>query len=46
MPFALTISGLSKTYPNGVRALDDVILDDPAAACSACSGPTAPASRR
>ena len=26
MPFALTISGLSKTYPNGVRALDGVSL--------------------
>ena len=29
MPFALTISGLSKTYPNGVRALDDGQPDDP-----------------
>ncbi|HEX7036783.1 MAG TPA: ABC transporter ATP-binding protein [Pseudomonadales bacterium] len=26
----LSISGLSKTYPNGVRALDDVTLDVPA----------------
>src|SRR6187200_3328389 len=30
MPFALTISGLSKTYPNGVRALDGVSLTIPA----------------
>ncbi len=29
MPFALTISGLSKTYPNGVRALDGVSLTIP-----------------
>ena len=30
MAFALTISGLSKTYPNGVRALSDVSLTIPA----------------
>ena len=30
MSFALTISGLSKTYPNGVRALSDVSLTIPA----------------
>jgi len=29
MSFALTISGLSKTYPNGVRALSDVSLSIP-----------------
>jgi ABC-type multidrug transport system ATPase subunit len=29
MPLALTISGLSKTYPNGVRALSDVSLTIP-----------------
>jgi len=29
MSFALTISGLSKTYPNGVRALADVSLSIP-----------------
>ena len=29
MPFALTISGLSKTYPNGVQALRDVTLTIP-----------------
>ena len=29
MPFELTISGLSKTYPNGVRALSDVSLTIP-----------------
>jgi len=29
MPFALTISGLSKTYPNGVQALDGVSLTIP-----------------
>ena len=29
MPFELTISGLSKTYPNGVRALSDVSLAIP-----------------
>ena len=29
MPFALTISGLSKTYPNGVQALDGVSLTVP-----------------
>ena len=30
MSFALTITGLSKTYPNGVRALSDVSLTIPA----------------
>ena len=30
MSFALTISGLSKTYPNGVQALNDVSLTIPA----------------
>jgi len=30
MPFELTISGLSKTYPNGVQALSDVSLTIPA----------------
>ncbi len=30
MPFELTISGLSKTYPNGVQALSDVSLRIPA----------------
>ena len=29
MSFALTVSGLSKTYPNGVRALSDVSLTIP-----------------
>jgi len=29
MAFELTISGLSKTYPNGVRALSDVSLSIP-----------------
>jgi ABC-2 type transport system ATP-binding protein len=29
MSFALTIAGLSKTYPNGVRALSDVSLSIP-----------------
>ena len=29
MPFALTITGLSKTYPNGVQALDGVSLTIP-----------------
>jgi ABC-2 type transport system ATP-binding protein len=29
LPFELTISGLSKTYPNGVRALSDVSLTIP-----------------
>ena len=29
MPFELTISGLSKTYPNGVNALSDVSLTIP-----------------
>jgi ABC-2 type transport system ATP-binding protein len=29
MPFELTISGLSKTYPNGVQALSDVSLTIP-----------------
>jgi ABC-2 type transport system ATP-binding protein len=29
MPFALTIAGLSKTYPNGVQALDGVSLTIP-----------------
>src|SRR5512140_2222799 len=29
MPFALTIAGLSKTYPNGVQALRDVSLRIP-----------------
>jgi ABC-type multidrug transport system ATPase subunit len=29
MPFVLTITGLSKTYPNGVRALSDVSLTIP-----------------
>jgi len=29
MPFELTISGLSKTYPNGVKALSDVSLTIP-----------------
>ena len=29
MPLALTISGLSKTYSNGVRALSDVSLTIP-----------------
>jgi ABC-2 type transport system ATP-binding protein len=29
MPFELTISGLSKTYPNGVKALSDVCLTIP-----------------
>jgi ABC-2 type transport system ATP-binding protein len=29
MPFELTISGLSKTYPNGVHALSDVSLTIP-----------------
>ena len=41
----LKIERVSKTYANGVRALDDVIADDPDAACSACSARTAPASR-
>jgi ABC-2 type transport system ATP-binding protein len=30
MPLTLTIAGLSKTYPNGVRALSDVSLSVPA----------------
>ena len=29
MSLALTISGLSKTYPNGVQALSDVSLTIP-----------------
>ena len=29
MPFELTISGLSKTYPNGVKALSNVSLTIP-----------------
>ena len=45
MSLALTINGLSKTYPNGVRALSDVSLSIPTG-ISDCSGRTAPASRR
>jgi ABC-type phosphate/phosphonate transport system ATPase subunit len=41
----LTIRNLSKTYPNGVRALTAVNLDIPKPACSGCSGRTVPASR-
>lgn len=40
----LQIRALSKTYANGVHALQGVTLDI-LAACSACWGQTAPASR-
>ncbi len=41
----LKIDSLSKTYANGVHALNNVNLDI-LRACSACSAPTAPASPR
>jgi len=41
----LKIDSLSKTYANGVHALNNVTLDIPRA-CSACSARTAPASPR
>ena len=40
----LKIADLVHTYANGVRALDGVTLTC-RAACTACSAPTAPASR-
>ncbi len=45
MAFALEISGLSKTYANGVQALADVPLTI-GPGMSDCSGPMARASRR
>ncbi len=41
----LTLSGVTHVYANGTRALDDATLTIEKG-CSACSGPTAPASRR
>lgn len=41
----LQIRALSKTYANGVHALQGVSLDIPAA-CSDCLAPTVPASPR
>jgi ABC-2 type transport system ATP-binding protein len=41
----LKIDSLSKTYANGVHALNNVNLDIPRGML-ACSAPTAPASRR
>ena len=45
LPMELRIENLSKVYPNGVRALDDVSLTIPRGLFGLL-GPTAPASRR
>ena len=45
MEHAIEADGLVKSYPKGVTALDGLSFASRPAACSRCSGPTAPASR-